>query len=258
LDPTTPKAKLSLREWERNARVATTAPLVIAAFAGSFHHVQQVAAEHGQAGWMSWAIASSVELMAAASGLEIRARKQGALPYKWPVATLLLGVAMSIGANLGTAERSYWGVVMAVWPAVAWMSVAGMFETRRVRGGRRAVRINPRGDSVSRSRTAASPAAATPTPKPAASEESVTGSSGRRAAERAAREAVERDLVAAMRAVDGKYRPNYEQLMERTGRSKSWCEKRVQVARRALGAGSEQPAPSEEAPRERELEDVAA
>ncbi|MGH3343684.1 MAG: DUF2637 domain-containing protein [Carbonactinosporaceae bacterium] len=101
-----------------------------AAFAASFTHVRDVAAAHGQPGWISHAIAVSVELMAIGSGLEIRRRRAHGHRHIWPVATLLLGVAMSLAANLETSGPGVWGKVMAAWPAIAFLAVAGLIETR--------------------------------------------------------------------------------------------------------------------------------
>ncbi|MGH3329351.1 MAG: DUF2637 domain-containing protein [Streptomycetales bacterium] len=101
-----------------------------AAFAASFTHVRDVAAAHGQPGWIAWAIAVSVELMAIGSGLEIRRRRARTHRYAWPLTTLLLGVAMSLAANLQTAGPGPWGKVMAAWPAIAFLAVAGLIETR--------------------------------------------------------------------------------------------------------------------------------
>ncbi|MER7889419.1 DUF2637 domain-containing protein [Micromonospora sp. NPDC094482] len=47
-----------------------------AAGAASFTHVHNVAAAHGQPGWLAWADAIVLELMSIASGLELRRRKR--------------------------------------------------------------------------------------------------------------------------------------------------------------------------------------
>jgi len=118
------------RSWED--RVCTGILLVLAATAGagSFAHIRDVAAGHGQGGWISFAIAGSVDLIAVASGLELRRRRRCGHPCRWPVFTLLLGVAMTLAANLATAGPGWWGAAVAVWPAVAFLAVAGLFETR--------------------------------------------------------------------------------------------------------------------------------
>jgi hypothetical protein len=116
--------------WEDAVCTGIALVLGAAAGAGSFAHIRDVAAGHRQAGWIAYAIAGSVDLMAVGSGLEIRRRRRRGHPARWPVFTLLLGVAMTLAANLATAEPSWWGRAMAVWPAVAFLAVVGLFETR--------------------------------------------------------------------------------------------------------------------------------
>ena len=99
-----------------------------AAFAVSFRHVKEVATGHGQHGWVAWAIAVSVELMALAGFTETKSRQgsgRGIATAVWPV---LLGTAMSLAANVATAGPGVWGVVMAAWPSAAFISVAVMVE----------------------------------------------------------------------------------------------------------------------------------
>lgn len=102
--------------------------LAAAAFAVSFTHVQKVATSHGQHGWVSWAIAISVELMALAGFTETKSRQasgRGVLTAVWPV---VMGTLMSLAANVETAGPGAWGVVMAAWPSAAFISVAVMVE----------------------------------------------------------------------------------------------------------------------------------
>jgi hypothetical protein len=123
------------RSWEDATTTSITLLLGAAAFAGSYTHIRDVAADHGQGGWISYAIAASVDFMAVGSGLEIRRRRRNDTGAKWPMFTLLLSVGMTLGANLATAGPGPWGVLMAVWPAVAFLSVAGLLETRTRRVG---------------------------------------------------------------------------------------------------------------------------
>jgi Protein of unknown function (DUF2637) len=115
-----------------DALVANGIALVLgtAAFSVSFTHVMRVASEHGQGGWVAKAIATSVELMALASVAEIRRRKSRGEPVWVAVGVLLLGVAMSLASNLATAAPGAWGKTMAAWPAVAFLAVATLVESR--------------------------------------------------------------------------------------------------------------------------------
>src|SRR4051794_40867826 len=67
-----------------------------AAGAASFTHVHNVAAAHGQGGWLAWADAVVLELMSIASGLEMRRRKRQHKLVFFPAAVLGCAVALSI------------------------------------------------------------------------------------------------------------------------------------------------------------------
>ena len=116
--------------WDAVMANATAGVLGVAAFAVSFTHVRDTATTAGQDGWVATAIAISVELMALAAVTEIRRRGRRGQRAVWPWCVLTLGVTMSLAANLATAQPTGWGYVMAGWPAVAFLSVAVMIETR--------------------------------------------------------------------------------------------------------------------------------
>lgn len=118
------------RSWEDTACTAIMLTLGTIAAAGSYTHIRATAAHHGQAGWISYAIAATVDLLALGSGLEIRRRHRHHAAARWPWCTLLMGVAMTLGANLATADPSAWGAVMAVWPALAFLAAVLLIETR--------------------------------------------------------------------------------------------------------------------------------
>jgi Protein of unknown function (DUF2637) len=115
-----------------DALVANTVALILgtASFSVSFTHVVHVAQDHGQGGWVANAIAASVELMALASVAELRRRKSRGESVWIAVAVLLLGVSMSLASNLETAAAGVWGKLMAAWPAVAFLAVAALVESR--------------------------------------------------------------------------------------------------------------------------------
>jgi hypothetical protein len=58
------------------AQVSIMLMIGLAAGAGSFTHVHDVAQEHGQEAWPAWADAVVLELMSIAAGLELRRRKR--------------------------------------------------------------------------------------------------------------------------------------------------------------------------------------
>ncbi len=89
----------------RDTFVANTiaAVLGVAAFTVSFSHVVRVAARAGQTGWVSYGPAASVELMALAAVTEIRRRSRHGERAWCPRCVLVIGVAMTLAANLATA-----------------------------------------------------------------------------------------------------------------------------------------------------------
>ncbi|HEY6794329.1 MAG TPA: hypothetical protein VI248_06570 [Kineosporiaceae bacterium] len=92
-----------------------------AAGAASFTHVHDVAAGHGQAGWLAWADAVVLELMSVASGLEIRRRKRVHGPVVFPVVVLAVAVSLSLSAQVVDAEASPIGWITAAIPALGFL-----------------------------------------------------------------------------------------------------------------------------------------
>lgn len=92
-----------------------------AAGAASFTHVHDVAAGHGQAGWLAWADAVVLELMSVASGLEIRRRKRVHTPVRFPVVVLGVAVSLSLSAQVVDAEASPIGWITAAIPALGFL-----------------------------------------------------------------------------------------------------------------------------------------
>ncbi|MGV9380001.1 DUF2637 domain-containing protein [Nonomuraea sp. NPDC003707] len=110
--------------------------LVLAAIAGagSFTHIRDTAVEHGQTGWMSWAIAICVDLTCVMAARERqRDKKTGRArrgPVSWPVLVLAGGVVLSLAANLQQADPSVWGWITAATPAGAFLIAVSMLERR--------------------------------------------------------------------------------------------------------------------------------
>jgi hypothetical protein len=113
--------------------VADVGPLtVIAGIAGaaSFTHIHDTAAEHGQAGWMAWAIAVCIDLLAVMAAREIQRDMRAGRRCTWPVLVLSIGAALSLAANLAQAEPSPWGRIVAGTPAGAFLVAISMVERR--------------------------------------------------------------------------------------------------------------------------------
>ncbi|MFE9182723.1 DUF2637 domain-containing protein [Micromonospora haikouensis] len=92
-----------------------------AAGAASFTHVHNVAAAHGQPGWLAWADAIVLELMSIASGLELRRRKRAQVSTAFPAAVLACAVTLSLAAQVVEAEPSPIGWVAAAVPALGFL-----------------------------------------------------------------------------------------------------------------------------------------
>jgi Protein of unknown function (DUF2637) len=94
-----------------------------AAGAASFTHVHQVAAAHGQPGWLAWADAVVLELTSIASGLELRRRKRVGKSPLFPASMLSIGVVLSLSAQVVQAEPSVIGWLAAALPAAGFLAM---------------------------------------------------------------------------------------------------------------------------------------
>ncbi|WP_341874612.1 DUF2637 domain-containing protein [Salinispora arenicola] len=92
-----------------------------AAGAASFTHVHNVAAAHGQPGWLAWADAIVLELMSIASGLELRRRKRVHTSTVFPATVLACAVTLSLAAQVVEAEPSIIGWIAAAVPALGFL-----------------------------------------------------------------------------------------------------------------------------------------
>ncbi|GAA5057553.1 peptidoglycan/LPS O-acetylase OafA/YrhL [Thermocatellispora tengchongensis] len=110
--------------------------LVLAAIAGagSFTHIRDTATEHGQTGWMSWAVAICIDLTCVMAARERQRDKQTGRrrngPISWPVLVLTGGIALSLAANLEQADPTVWGWITGATPAAAFLIAVSMLERR--------------------------------------------------------------------------------------------------------------------------------
>ncbi|GAB2814474.1 DUF2637 domain-containing protein [Actinoallomurus bryophytorum] len=118
------------------AVLADSGPVVVLASiaaAGSFTHIRDTADQHGQHGWMAWAIAVCIDLtcvMAARERQRDRRTGRRTGPVSWPTLVLSGGVSLSLAANLAQAERTTWGWLTAATPAGAFLVAVSMLERR--------------------------------------------------------------------------------------------------------------------------------
>ncbi|QXJ27001.1 DUF2637 domain-containing protein [Actinomadura graeca] len=111
--------------------------LAVIAAAGSFTHIRDTANEHGQHGWMAWAVAVCIDLTCVMAARERqRDKRVGRITPRlsWPTCVLIGGVLLSLAANLAQAEPVVWGWVMAATPAAAFLVAVSMLERRAAHG----------------------------------------------------------------------------------------------------------------------------
>lgn len=94
-----------------------------AAGAASFTHVHDVAAGHGQPGWLAWADAIVLELMSIAAGLELRRKRRSGTSVVFPAAVLVVAVSLSLAAQVVQAEASVIGWIAAALPALGFLAM---------------------------------------------------------------------------------------------------------------------------------------
>ncbi|MEO3790396.1 DUF2637 domain-containing protein [Nonomuraea sp. B10E15] len=121
-------------------RLLDTGPVLILAAiagAGSFTHIRDTASQHGQTGWMSWAIAVCIDLTCVMAARERqRDKKTGRTRsgrLTWPVLVLTGGIVLSLAANLAQADPTVWGWITAATPAAAFLIAISMLERRATR-----------------------------------------------------------------------------------------------------------------------------
>ncbi|MFI0486791.1 DUF2637 domain-containing protein [Actinomadura sp. 9N215] len=137
------------------AAVADSGPVVVLAAiaaAGSFTHIRDTATEHGQHGWMAWAIAVCIDLTCVmAAGERQRDKRTGRHTGRltWPTLVLVGGILLSLAANLAQADPSVWGWITAGTPAGAFLVAVSMLERRKA-GTPTAARPSPVPDSFGR------------------------------------------------------------------------------------------------------------
>ncbi|SFP00440.1 Protein of unknown function [Actinomadura madurae] len=142
--------------------VADSGPVVVLAgiaAAGSFTHIRDTATEHGQHGWMAWAIAVCIDLTCVmAAGERQRDKRTGRDTGRlsWPTLVLIGGILLSLAANLAQADPSVWGWITAGTPAGAFLVAVSMLERRKA-GTRPAARPLPVPDSFGRPEPSPSP-----------------------------------------------------------------------------------------------------
>lgn len=252
----------AIAETAQDARAAALANVVAGglgtvAFSESFRNVLHLAQSSGRFGPDAWAVAVSIELMAVAAVTEIRRRTPLQQTVSVPKAVLAAGVLLSLACNLATARPTSWGYVMAAVPQLAFGAVMLMFETRprpqptaAPAGAAAPAAMLTIGADDSGVPTAAQPDDDDTAESPSGAAEPDSGDSIATANQEASEEnaawsppaGLERPApalvvkkLAEQIAADDGWRPDYPALVDATGYSRSWVEKRVADARALVG-----------------------
>jgi hypothetical protein len=119
--------------------VADALPVTVLAAiagAGSFTHIRDTAARHGQHGPMAWAVAIRTDLTCVMAARERQRDKRLAIATRrlsWPTTVLAGGIGLSLAANLAQAQPTAWGQVAAATPCAAFLVAVSMIERRATR-----------------------------------------------------------------------------------------------------------------------------
>ena len=152
--------------------------LAVIAGAGSFTHIRDTAAQHGQGGPMFWAVAVCVDLTCVMAARERqRDKQQGVVTRRlsWPAVVLAGGVLLSLAANLAQAQPTAWGRIVAAVPPAAFLVAVSMIERRAAR--------RPRPLAAGDGGIAEPSAPGRPSPLPAGGDEALLAVARRAAAE---------------------------------------------------------------------------
>jgi hypothetical protein len=123
-------ARTRSERFESLVQVLILLAIASMAAAASFTHVHNVAAAHGQPGWLAWADAVVLELMSIATGLEIRRRHRGGQAAGFVLWILIGAVVLSLSAQVVEAERSVVGWLAAALPAAGFLALVKIVLTR--------------------------------------------------------------------------------------------------------------------------------
>ena len=133
------------------ADVLPVTVLAVIAGAGSFTHIRDTAAQHGQTGPMSWAVAVCIDLTCVMAARERQRDKQHGITTRrltWPTVVLAGGVGLSLAANLPQAQPTAWGRVVAAVPPGAFLVAVSMIERRAAHRARPAAAVPGQDDDT--------------------------------------------------------------------------------------------------------------
>ncbi|MGZ3143423.1 DUF2637 domain-containing protein [Lentzea chajnantorensis] len=105
--------------WIKRTCVVAVAAVAAVAAVVSFDHMRALASDAGE-GWKAWILPISVDGMLVSASLVMLTRKRAGQPVSalaW--SGLILGLLVSLAANVAAAEPTLIGRLVAAWPPVA-------------------------------------------------------------------------------------------------------------------------------------------
>ena len=124
-----------MRKLITEERIQILILLAVAGMAGaaSFTHVHDWTMHNTPAGtgtWFGWANAVITELVPAATGIEIRRRKQLGCSVKYPMAILITDAGVSLAAQISDALKTFAGGLAFALPALAFLALTKLILSR--------------------------------------------------------------------------------------------------------------------------------
>lgn len=112
-------AQQTVPVWVRRTGVVAVASVAAVAAVVSFDHMRHLAELAGEE-WKSWLLPFSVDGMLVSASLVMLTRKRAGQPVGWLAwLGLVLGLAVSLVANVAAAHPSLVGRLVAAWPPIA-------------------------------------------------------------------------------------------------------------------------------------------
>jgi hypothetical protein len=145
---------------KRDPLALTAVLLAGVAFAGSFSHVQEQVASHGQVGWLSYAIASMPEISVVLAVLRIRRALASGQRDLWAWIVGGTAAGFTLAANLAVSEHTVWGWLAGGWPA--WTAIGAAFLIKMAPG--QAVKPQVRAPMSAKAKPPATPPTGIPAP----------------------------------------------------------------------------------------------
>lgn len=143
------------------------------AFGASYGHIVELCGRHGPHGWVQFATAGCVDLLCVIGAEERQRDKRFGRPrvgkwVSWPTLVLIIGIALTLAANIATAKPDLLGWFVAALPAGALLLAVSVLERRASFEAPASTKANRR-----RYRTAGTDPVASPVPAEAAAPEPV-------------------------------------------------------------------------------------